>query len=69
MCQMSASRISKWGVSSVTVMSDMFARATSLNGDISKLDVFVMTGMRDMFDVPNDDISKWDVSRSGTYPS
>ena len=41
--------ISKWDVSSVTDMNNMFYYASSFNGDISKWDVSSVTNMRIMF--------------------
>ena len=40
---------SKWNVSKVTDMSDMFWDALLFNGDISKWNVFSVTNMADMF--------------------
>ena len=59
------SDISKWDVSSVTEMTNMFA-STNFNGDISEWDVSSVTKMNQMFNSAtsfNSDISKWDVSR------
>ena len=57
--------ISKWDVSQVTDMNNMFWRTTSFNSDISKWDVSKVTDMSQMFASTNfnADISKWDVSR------
>ena len=54
--------ISKWDVSEVKDMGDMFG-CSSFNGDISKWDVGNVTNMRHMFYKSqfNGDISKWDV--------
>ena len=57
--------VSKWDVSSVTVMSLMFMRATSFNDDLSNWDVSSVTDMTFMFTGArsfNGDLSKWDVS-------
>jgi len=57
--------LSKWDVSSVTNMYNMFNSASSFNGDLSKWDVSSVQGMRAMFDKAssfNGDLSKWDVS-------
>ena len=60
--------ISKWDVSNVTNMSNMFngthSSANKFNGDISKWDVSSVTDMRNMFNTSqfNRDISNWDVS-------
>merc|ERR1719331_3306652 len=60
------SDISKWDVSSVTLMQNMFQWASSFKGDISKWDVSSVTNMVGMFSSTskfNSDISKWDVSK------
>ena len=57
--------ISRWDVSSVTLMWGMFDGAQSLNIDISKWDVSGVIDMKSMFRFAtsfNGDISKWDVS-------
>jgi len=57
--------ISKWDVSNVKTMEEMFAYESSFNGDLSQWDVSNVTSMRNMFnDNPwyNGDLSKWDVS-------
>ena len=62
--------ISKWDVSRVIVMNDMFRSAPSFSGDISKWDVSRVTDMNGMFwnaKTFNGDISKWDVSRAVSY--
>ena len=55
--------ISKWDVSNVENMSDMF-NGSKFNGDISKWDVSNVKNMSWMFTESkfNGDISKWDVS-------
>ena len=58
--------ISKWDVSRVTNMRDMFAGTRAFNVDISKWNVGSVTTMQGMFYAAkafNRDISKWDVSR------
>merc|ERR1719305_440141 len=58
--------LSKWDVSSVTNMNNMFQGASSFNGDISKWDVSKVTTMFYMFygaSSFNSDLSKWDVSK------
>ena len=58
--------ISKWDVSNVTNMSNMFYRCESFNQDISNWDVSKVISMWGMFcgckDF-NQDISSWDVSK------
>ena len=57
--------ISKWDVSNVTDMNNMFYRCTYFNQDISGWDVKKVTNMGYMFyncKSFNQDISKWDVS-------
>jgi surface protein len=56
--------ISKWDMSKVTDMKEMFW-SSKFNGDISKWDVSKVTDMKEMFynSKFNGDISKWDVSR------
>jgi len=56
--------ISKWNVSNVTSMSNMF-RGSVFNGDISKWDVSAVTDMSGMFKNAqfNGDISQWNVSK------
>ena len=57
--------LSAWDVSAITVMSAIFAGATSFNGDISKWEVSAVVDMTSMFSSTtafNDDISEWDVS-------
>ena len=41
--------MSKWDVSSVTNMDQMFVTANSFNGDVWKWDVFSVTNMNRMF--------------------
>ena len=55
--------ISKWDVSNVTVMYNMFC-LSNFNGNISKWDVSNVTDMSYMFQQSkfNQNISKWDVS-------
>ena len=55
--------LSKWNVSSITDMSDLFSSST-FNGDISKWDVSSVTDMSRMFESSrfNGDLSGWDVS-------
>jgi surface protein len=57
--------ISKWDVSSVTVMDGMFFDNSQFNGDISKWDVSSVTEMENMFmgSKISGDISGWDVSK------
>merc|ERR1719399_877188 len=57
--------ISKWDVSSVLSMKNMFYGASAFNSDISKGDVARVNSMHGMFRNArsfNRDISKWDVS-------
>ncbi len=57
--------ISKWDVSNVTNMHNMFDRATSFNKDISKWNVSNVTDISYMFYEAtsfNQDLSDWDVS-------
>ena len=57
--------ISKWDVSSVRDMGEMFGHASVFDADISKWDVSVVTDKRGMFnnaDAFNADISNWIVS-------
>ena len=57
--------ISKWNVSKVTDMQNMFACFKKFNQDISGWDVSNVTNMAFMFydcESFNQDISKWDVS-------
>ena len=56
--------ISKWDVSKVTNMEDMFRGATSFNGDISEWKVTQVTNMFSMFNGAtsfDQDISEWKV--------
>merc|ERR1712032_1459626 len=58
--------LSKWDVSAVTAMWNMFAGASAFNQDLSKWDVSKVTDMEEMFlraSSFNQDLSKWDVSR------
>ena len=58
--------ISKWNMSSATIMTSMFAEATSFNVDLSKWDVSKVNDMPFTFygaSLFNGDLSKWDVSR------
>ena len=59
--------ISKWDVSNVKNMQEMFDHSP-FNGDISKWDVSNVENMHGMFDSShfNGDISKWDVSNVKT---
>ncbi|KAK2144003.1 hypothetical protein LSH36_793g00013 [Paralvinella palmiformis] len=57
--------ISRWDVSKVTDMSQMFYNAKVFNGDLSRWDVSKVTRMSQMFynaKVFNGDLSRWDVS-------
>jgi len=57
--------ISKWNVSNVEDMNDMFRRCSNFNCDLSKWDVSKVTDMTAMFywcDNFNQDLSSWDVS-------
>ena len=57
--------ISKWDVSRVTDMAEMFSSAPLFNGDLSKWDVSSVTSMNNMFFGSksfNADVSSWDVS-------
>ena len=57
--------LSKWDVSSVTKMPNMFRWATSFNADLSKWDVSNVGDMNGMFNRANSfnsDLSEWDVS-------
>ena len=56
--------ISKWDVSNVKIMNEMFSYNRKFNGDISKWDVSSVVNMDNMFcnSVFNGDISNWDVS-------
>ena len=56
--------VSKWDMSRVADISNMFGDATSFNGDISKWVVSSVTDMRQTFTSSNfsGDISKWNVS-------
>ena len=57
--------ISRWNVSSVTYMYNMFSGATSFNRDLSSWDVSSVTNMYNMFSGAtsfNADLSGWDVS-------
>jgi len=57
--------ISKWDVSKVTDMNNMFYNAKNFNGDISEWDVSNVTNMGYMFYNAksfNGDLSKWNVS-------
>ena len=61
--------ISKWDVSHVTNMRDMFCMCYEFNQDISGWGVSNVTNMNDMFDgcvIFNKDISNWDVSKVQT---
>jgi len=56
--------ISRWNVSSVTNMEDMFYGASSFNSDISNWDVSTVTNMRYMFYSAssfNSEISNWNI--------
>jgi surface protein len=58
--------ISKWDVSKVTDMNNMFYNAKNFNGDLSGWDVSNVTNMIRMFYNAknfNGDLSKWDVSK------
>ena len=58
--------ISKWDVSNVKNMLEMFYRCDKFNQDISSWDVSNVTDMSHMFydcKAFNQDISKWDVSK------
>ena len=58
--------LSKWNVSRVTDMGNMFKYASSFNSDISAWDVSRVTNMDRMFEEAssfNSDVSAWDVSR------
>merc|ERR1712224_744320 len=57
--------ISKWDVSRVTDMNNMFTFATFFNGNLSQWDVSRAKDMNSMFTGTkfNGDISKWDASR------
>ena len=57
--------ISKWDVSNVTTMKDMFFKAKAFNQDIGDWKVSKVTNMSTMFAIStafNQDIGKWDVS-------
>ena len=58
--------ISKWDVSNVTQMSNMFKGTTKFNGDIRSWDVSKVTDMNSMFQNAaafNQNIGGWDVSK------
>jgi surface protein len=58
--------ISKWDVSNVTNMANMFYQTQLFNQDIGKWDVSNVTNMSNMFSMSksfNQDISKWNVSK------
>merc|ERR1712100_879360 len=58
--------LSKWDVSKVTTMANMFDSVLNFNGDLSKWDVSKVTDMGSMFTNAenfNGDLSKWDVSK------
>merc|ERR1719454_661653 len=58
--------LSKWDVSKVIDMNNMFNSAVNFNGDLSKWDVSKVTAMEFMFAFASNfkgDLSKWDVSK------
>ena len=54
--------LSKWDVSRVTNMQDMFSSASAFNGDISKWDVSRVTNMISMFSSINSRASSFNLS-------
>jgi surface protein len=61
--------ISKWDVSNVETMKEMFMNNPEFTGDISKWDVSKVTNMSRMFSDSgfNNDISEWDVSNCTNF--
>ena len=57
--------ISKWDVSEVTSMKELFKGATDFNGDLSSWDISSVTNMQKMFwhaSSFDGDLSRWDTS-------